>query len=286
MLRGAIIHKLKGNILEIMETEESVISFNGASKMLSYGGKTFGHNLEEAKKAIEKVKPLERIFDRSRSQFTLKTLTCSNADDWLRLRQISAEMHRKRTTLIEVQFGYMEKQVEIKILERDLKDKDDLEGDLAKIQIARLKSQSGEILIKVEGAMKEVQTLAQMHDSLVERMGDITEEAFEKAQVKSHIKRAMVQSIRDVRSNGMISIGDQEYLEQCGVCVTTAFKEIKMFLQGEDKANSSNTSLLHVFIEDFASRYEGVITQQAEWLGFQREPDLGFTWAPEESCRE
>lgn len=36
----------------------------------------------------------------------LKHLTCSQADDWTRLRQVSAEMARKRMALNEAKFGY------------------------------------------------------------------------------------------------------------------------------------------------------------------------------------
>ena len=67
-------------------------SFNGVATYKSYGGKTLQENLENAEKAIDKMRYTERIWDRSRSQYMLKFLTCSNADGWLRMRQISAEM--------------------------------------------------------------------------------------------------------------------------------------------------------------------------------------------------
>ena len=90
-------------------------SFNGVAQQNSYGGNTLEVNLANASKAIAKVQYTERIWDRSRSQWMLKFLTCSNADPWLRVRQISAEMNRKRLALQEAKFGYMKKLTEAKI---------------------------------------------------------------------------------------------------------------------------------------------------------------------------
>ena len=90
-------------------------NFNGITEHKSYGGKTLQQNLDNAELAIAKVQYTERIWDRSRSQWMLKYLTCSNADGWLRLRQISAEMNRKRMALSEAKFGYMKKLTEAKI---------------------------------------------------------------------------------------------------------------------------------------------------------------------------
>ena len=81
----------------------------------SYGDKSLVENLQNAEVAINKVQYTERIWDRSRSQFMLKHLTCSQADNWTRLRQVSAEMARKRMALNEAKFGYMEAVAKAKI---------------------------------------------------------------------------------------------------------------------------------------------------------------------------
>ena len=78
----------------------------------SYGGNSLAVNIEKAETAIANVQYTERIWDRSRSQWMLKHLTCSQADGWLRLRQIGAEMCRKRQALNEAKFGYLKKQAQ------------------------------------------------------------------------------------------------------------------------------------------------------------------------------
>jgi hypothetical protein len=257
-------------------------SFDGLTKHKSYGGKTLVENIKSAEKAIAKVQYTERIWDRSRSQWMIKHLTCSQADGWMRLRQVSAEMARKRMAYTEAKFGYMEKMTRTKIKRKKLEEtKDELQKELLEIQIAKQETQSAEILVKVEGALKEIETLATMHDQLVEILGDITEEEFEKAQVKSHIKRALTQSIREVRECGVIKCGNQEYLEQVGVCVSSAKIEIDKYLIQERESGVANTSLLHSFVDEFADRYEPVAKQQADFLGFDMEANSDLTYTPQ-----
>ena len=241
---------------------------NGVGKIESYGGNTLVTNLEKVEKAIEKVKYTEKIFDRNRSQFMLKHLTCSNDDDWTRIRQISAEMWSKRSALTEAKFGYLEAITEAKIKREEMLTEKGSKADLLEIQACRLENTAKEMLPKVEGAMKEIETLAQMHEDLKGRLGEITEENFEKAQTRSHIKRALAQSIREVRECGTIRNGNQEYLEQIGVSATSALKEIKGYLEFEKTSNELSTIVLHKFIKDFAEQYADVNIQQAEHLGF------------------
>ena len=272
---------MKQNDEDILSTDLIKKSFGGLVDHKSFGGKTLVENLQNAQVAIDKVQYTERIWDRSRSQYMIKNLTCSQADDWTRLRQISAEMCRKRQALSEAKFGYMETQIKIKMkLKKMEEEPDELKKSLLEIQAAKMKSGGDEVLVKVEGALKEIETLAKMHDELKGRMGDITEEEFERGQVKSHIKRAMTQATREVRENGIIKCGNQEYLEQVGVCVSSAKREIDVFLHQEKTSMCSNTSLLHSFVDDFADRYEPVAKQQADFLGFDEHADADITFTP------
>ena len=254
-------------------------SLNGLSKYESYGGKSLQENIDSADRAIAKVQYTERIWDRSRSQWMLKFLTCSNADGWLRMRQISAEMNRKRMALNDAKFGYMKKLVESKIKKEEMeREKKENKKLLLEIEIAELESHAQETLIKVEGALKEVETLAQMHDELKNKLGDISEEEFEKAQTKSHIKRAVMQSVRDVKERGRIGIGNMEYIEQSGLSSSAIQKEILHFIEQESKSGIGDTSMLHQFLDAIAEKYEVAVVQQAEWLGFDPNSNMNFTY--------
>ena len=257
-------------------------SFNGVEQYKSYGGKSLQENLENAELAIDKVRYTQRIWDRSRSQWMLKFLTCSNTDGWLRMRQIGAEMYRKRTALSSAKFNYMKKLTKAKI-KRDemLEEENDNRKLLLEIEAAEFEAEAAETLIKVEGALKEVETLAQMHDSLKEKLGDITEEEFEKAQTRSHIKRAVIQSIREVKEVGKIRCGNAEYLEQSGLSTTAVLKDIFIFLEEESQAGVGDTSMMHKFVDAMAVKYEGAVIQQAEWLGFDPHADKNLTFEQE-----
>ena len=257
-------------------------SFNGVSQHKSYGGKTLQKNLENAEKAIAKVKYTEHIWDRSRSQWMLKFLTCSNADGWLRLRQVSAEMNGKRLALSGAKFSYMKKLTEAKIKREEmLKEKNKNKRLLLEIEASENESDAAEMLIKVEGALKEIETLGELHDALKERLGgNITEEQFEKAQVKSHIKRVVMQSVRDVRESGRIKAGNAEYLEQTGLSTSAIEKEVSAFIHQESESGIGDTSLLHKFLDVIANKYEGAAIQQADWLGFDPDANMNLTYEP------
>jgi len=249
----------------------------------SYGGNSLAVNIEKAEIAIADVQYTERIWDRSRSQWMLKHLTCSQADGWMRLRQVSAEMSSKRMALNESKFGYLKKKAEIGVKREEMLDASPANYKLLEIEIMELEAQTQEVLVKVEGALKEVQTLGGMHDTLKERLGDITEEEFEKAQTKAHIKRAMQQATREVRECGTIKTGNQEYLEQSGVSATYALKLIKEFLIQEEKA--TNTSMLYDFLDKVAVELEPASNLQLEIFGFVSDVDLSLTYTPQKDNR-
>jgi polyribonucleotide nucleotidyltransferase len=211
----------------------------------------------------------------------LKHLTCSQADGWLRLRQIGAEVSQKRKALNEAKFNYLKKEAEINIKREDLLDASPAKSKLLEIEILELEYQTSEILGAVEGALKEVQTYSGMHDTLVETLGELTEEEFEKAQTKGHIKRAMQQSIREVRECGRIKTGNQEYLEQVGVSVGYALTLIEEFLSQEKELKVTNTSLLYDFLDKVAEELEPVADLQLEIFGFDKDTDLSLTHTPE-----
>ena len=250
----------------------------------SYGGKSLAVNIENAELAIANVQYTERIWDRSRSQWMLKHLTCSQADGWMRLRQISAEMTSKRLALNAAKFSYLKSNAEIEVKREEMDTASPANYRLLEIEIMELESQTQEVLVKVEGALKEVQTLSEMHDSLKEYLGEINEEEFEKAQTKAHIKRAMQQATREVRECGRIKTGNQEYLEQSGVSPTYALKEIQKFLKQEEQA--TNTTMLYDFLEQISTNLEPAANIQLEIFGFNKDTNLSLTYNPKEDNNE
>tara|TARA_R100001530_G_scaffold134934_1_gene110885 strand:+ start:122 stop:958 length:837 start_codon:yes stop_codon:yes gene_type:complete len=272
----------KKKVIALKEESKQVAIKDLFPEAKSYGGNSLAVNIDNAETAIANVQYTERIWDRSRSQWMLKHLTCSQADGWMRLRQIGAEMCRKRQALNEAKFGYLKSKMKIGVKREEMDEASPANYRLLEVEIMELESQMQEVLVKVEGALKEVQTLSDMHDSLKEHLGEISEEEFEKAQTKAHIKRAMQQAIREVRESGRIRTGNQEYLEQSGVCVTHAFNLITEYLEQEKDAK--NTTLLYSFLDSVAEELEPVADLQLEIFGFDKDINLSLTFNPNEDA--
>ena len=68
-----------------------------------------------------------------------------------------------------------------------------------------------------------------------------------------------------------------------GVCVSSAKREILIYLEQEKTTGVQDTSLLHAFVNDFAERYEPVAKQQADFLGFSADANNLLTYTPENS---
>ena len=89
-----------------------------------------------------------------------------------------------------------------------------------------------------------------------------------------------MQSIREVKECGKIKTGNAEYLEQSGLSTTSVLKDIFIFLEEESQSSVIDTSRLHKFLDATANKYEGVVIQQAEWLGFDPNANMNLTYEP------
>lgn len=271
--------KKKEDVLEL-DTTKTIAVNHLLPESQSFGGNTLAVNIEKSEKAIADVQYTERIWGKSRSQWMLKHLTCSQSDAWTRLRQIGAEMTNKRRALSGAKFTYLKKQAEIEVKREEKLDASPAQSKMLDIEIMEIEAELQDSMALIEGALKEVQSLAEMHDSLVATMGDINEEEFEKAQTRSHIKRALQQSLWEIREGGRIRAGNQEYLEQCGISISYAYKILNEYLEQEDKV--SNTTLLYDFLEKASIELEPLADIQADIFGFNPDANLELTYTPAE----
>ena len=100
----------------------------------------------------------------------------------------------------------------------------------------------------IEGAMKDVLALNELYEEMKDKFDGFTEADFEKQESKSHLKRSLVQCIRDVRQQGSITKGEQEYLEQIGVNPTKMQARIRQFVAEEESSADWSTTSLHEFV--------------------------------------
>ena len=98
---------------------------------------------------------------------------------------------------------------------------------------------------------------------------------------KTHLKRSIVQSIRDVRMSGSITKAEQEYLEQIGVNPMKMQNILREYVKSEATSNSWDVSGLYEFVdgvvEELAERHQ-VDKVRMNLQGFESEAIGNITY--------
>jgi len=226
------------------------------AKTESFGGLSLAENAQKVDLAIANTKDLQNIWNRSHTQWMWKHLNLSYLDPHKNMRQIAAEVARKRQALNEAKWNQIKTEVKIKKIEEQLSAPENLdywaEVDL-NIKLAEHREKLAEGMSYVEGAMKDILALNELFEQLKRKTDTFNELDIEKEESKVHIKRSIVQCIRDVRQSGFISKGEQEYLEQIGVNPSKMMMKIKEYVQQEARQESWDVAILHEFVEKAAS---------------------------------
>jgi len=216
----------------------------------SFGGRTLAENAEMVDKAFENTNELQNIWNRSHSQWDWKHINLSYHGDFKNVRQIAAEMSRKKMALDEAKWRQLKNEVKLRKLEEKLEagNLDKWKEIDIKIQIGQSKEGIAQGMAYIEGAMKDVLALNELYEEMKDKFDGFTEADFEKQESKSHLKRSLVQCIRDVRQQGSITKGEQEYLEQIGVNPTKMQARIRQFVAEEEATADWSTTSLHEFV--------------------------------------
>ena len=226
----------------------------------SFGGVTFKDNSEKVDVAIQNTNELHNIWNHSHTQWMWKHLNLSWHAPLKNMRQISAEISRKKGALNEAKWKHVQNEVKIKKIEEELSKPELLdywrEVDL-KIKLAQLQEGLAEGSTHIEGAMKDILALNELFEQLKSKVSSFSEEDVEKEETKTHLKRSIVQCIRDIRQGGSITKGEQEYLEQIGVNPMKMQNILREYVKSEAAADSWDVSGLYEFVD-------GVVEELAE----------------------
>lgn len=228
----------------------TVFGKGALAEMKSFGGRSLAENAQMVDKAFKNTNELQNIWNRSHSQWDWKHINLSYHGDFKNVRQIAAEMSRKKMALDEAKWRQVKNEIALKKLEEKL-----AAGNLdywkeidVKLQIVQKQEGIAQGMMYIEGAMKDVLALNDLYEEMKEKFDGFTEADFEKQESKSHLKRSIVQCIRDVRQQGSITKGEQEYLEQIGVNPTKMQARIRQFVAEEESSADWSTTALHTFV--------------------------------------
>jgi hypothetical protein len=149
-----------------------------------------------------------------------------------------------------------------------------------KIKLAELQEGMVEGARYIEGAMKDVLAMNEMYEQLKTKVNSFSEYDMELEESKSHLKRSLVQCIRDVRQGGSITKGEQEYMEQIGVNPMKVQKAIRIYVASEEEDESWDVSKLHEFVDNMTNElidFYKVDQKVLELKGFDPEPFESYT---------
>lgn len=284
-----IVEKIKNNDLVVSDGSEhkvpmSYIFGRGIStKTESFGGRSLAENAVITDKAVQEMQSLQKVWNHSHSQWDWKHIVFSYHSPFRNMKQIEAEMSRKRAALNEAKWRQVKNEIKIQKLQEELE-----AGNLdywreidIKVKLAELKEGIAEGSEYIEGAMKDVLALKEIYDNLKEKVANFTEEDFEREESKSHLKRSLVQCIRDVRQFGSITKGEQEYMEQIGVNPSKMQLLIQKYVIEESKEESWDTTGLMKFVDSIVDDLidnKKVDVVRMNLMGFDDEPAKGINY--------
>ena len=186
--------------------------------------------VERVKQALPAIDRHTRIFDRQNSQTTIQlmTLTMLGGSSPLRmLRQVTAEVEKRKNALYEAQHTVATKQEEIDVLE----EKEDLTA-AEKAEVIKLKHDVSQINNKANGSLKDIATLADAYDNIMSNnnIEDWTEEDFENEEKGHHVRRGFEMLYRNLVEYSRAKEATLEYMQQYGVHAQIAIAEVSGYI--------------------------------------------------------
>lgn len=159
-------------------------------------------------------------FSKSQSNYMDTMLVFNAGTDIRNLRQISAEIERKKMALSDNQFKLRKKSIE---LQKKIAAYNDcvpgLDKDLIAIEIEEMICERNQSRSYIEAALKTILCMKQQFEQILESKGitEVTELDFEKEEEEFHIKKSCHQAFEDIIASGRISVGNNKYLLQLGI---------------------------------------------------------------------
>lgn len=191
------------------------------------------------------------------------------------MRQVTAELSRKRMALSEAKFKFLKKQLKLK-----KKLENNSEDELLLLEVQEMEEQLEFLRTAYEGCMKDVMLLTEIHEDLkkklIDEYGAYNEETLELDERKYWIKRLFAQSLRDIRQTNVISSGNQECLEQINLNPLYVLKLCHQYLEHEEKSNDSDCKSLETFLEESAEMFKGNADELFERKGLNPESNKAF----------
>ena len=214
------------------------------------------NNINEA--AVEKVSQYlpelsekTKGFGSQNSQTTISMMTLTmlgGQSPFRMLRQILAEVEKRKGALSESQVNHAKLVREIEKLEGQLDDP---------VQAARYRKACVSITTleqKINGSFSDIATLIDAYNNIKETRGisdEWDESSFEDAEKKHHVRRCFEMMYRNLLDGGRVSTSTIEYMQQFGVHPQICQKEVAGYIAYTDDRIVGGEVLHANDLEDF-----------------------------------
>ena len=222
------------------------------------------NNINEA--AVEKVSQYLPELDtktkafgsqNSQTTITMMTLTMLGGQSPYRmLRQILAEVEKRKGALSESQVGHAKLVREIKKLEDQTDDP---------VQAAKYRKACVSITTlegKINGSFSDIATLIDAYNNIKETQGisdEWDETSFEDAEKMHHVRRCFEMMYRNLLDGGRVATSTIEYMQQFGVHPQICQKEVAGYIAYTDDRIKAGEILhandLEEFLDEMGEKY-------------------------------
>jgi len=222
------------------------------------------NNINEA--AVEKVSQYlpeldqkTKAFGSQNSQTTISMMTLTmlgGQSPFRMLRQILAEVEKRKGALSESQVSHAKLVREIKKYEDQTEDPiQAAKYRKACVAITRLEG-------KINGSFRDIATLIDAYNNIKETQGisdEWDEESFENEEKRHHVRRCFEMMYRNLLDGGRVQTSTIEYMQQFGVHPQICQKEVAGYISYTDDRIQQGETLhandLEEFLDEMGEKY-------------------------------
>lgn len=228
-------------------------------------------------------------FYKSHSQMMSVTLDVTAITPIRSIKHSLAEIEKTKQALQESYFRMKKDEIKLKKLQRKLKNEtDELEQELLAVKINEMEAQAASNRGYVEGAIRKLNFFTNQYENLMKKIGkeELTEEDYEREEVKYHIMTCMKQALNAARSrNGMIDEGNLIYVFDLGINAAQAQAEVYSYLQWENELINNGKAPEHhhtvQWLEACAEKWAHCPSDFAASRGFDILDETSLTNTPQ-----
>lgn len=232
--------------------------------------------LQQLSKQLEIFYEKRRCFHKHHSQWMDVNSILSKVTPLRNARQALAHIETSFQAIKQNEYKIKKQQVEVQIKQEELKKcNDKLKRKYLQIEIDEIEYGLQSSIGYFEGALKTIKTYIDAYESILKskNLENFNEIDFEEQEEEYHIKTSLLQAMRSVRINGKIDLGNQEYLEQCGLNPLVIEKMLQGFLikQQEELVKNSlidySMQSVYKFLDDCFNNLKGCSKKSTDYFG-------------------